>query len=279
MKITEYPFTSTLLSADVLLTDGTNGTKQILASDLPYALLHLCGVGAHRMIFRGKNLGTSVSYSQTAAIQAGTFEDLWLGDYWEINGVKWRIADFNYWKGTGDTTEFTANHLVIVPDSNLATAKMNDTDITTGAYIGSLMYTTNMATAKSAITTAFPNVVKTHREYLTNATTNGYPSAGAWTDSQIDLMNEPMVFGSYIYTPGSTGTDTPKRYTNSATQLALFRVRPDFICKPEGAAARISYWLRDVVNSTSFVRVSSYGAPQDTSASQSYGVRPAFAIG
>lgn len=278
MKITEYPFTSKLVSADVLLTDGTNGTKQILASDLPYALLHLCGVGAHRMLFRGKNLGTSVNYTQTAAIQAGTFEDLWLGDYWEINGVKWRIADFDYWYGSGDT-EFTSHHLVIVPDSNLGTAKMNDTSITTNGYTGSLMYTTNMTNAKSQISTAFPNILKTHKEYLINATANGYPSAGGFVDSQVDLMNEPMVFGSYIYTPGCTGTDTPKRYTNSATQLALFRVRPEFINKPDGATARISYWLRDVVNSTSFVRVSSYGAPQDTSASQEYGIRPAFAIG
>ena len=278
MKITEYPFTSKLVSADVLLTDGTNGTKQILASDLPYALLQLCGVGAHRMLFRGKNLGTSVNYTQTAAIQAGTFEDLWLGDYWEINGVKWRIADFDYWYGSGDT-EFTSHHLVIVPDSNLGTAKMNDTSITTNGYTGSLMYTTNMTNAKLQISTAFPNILKTHKEYLINATSNGAPSAGGFVDSQIDLMNEPMVFGSYIYTPGCTGTDTPKRYTNSATQLALFRVRPEFINKPDGATARISYWLRDVVNSTSFVRVSSYGAPQDTSATQEYGIRPAFAIG
>lgn len=278
MKITEYPSVTVLADSDLFLLDGTGGTRTISGANIPYAILNLIGPDTHRAFFRGKNLGTTLATGQKTAIQNGTFTDLWLGDYWEIGGVKWRIADFDYWYGSGDT-EFTSHHLVIVPDSNLGTAKMNDTSITTGGYTGSLMYGTNMATAKSSITSAFGSAIKTRREYLINAVTSGYPSDGAFTDSTIELMNEPMVFGSYIYTPSGDGAVTVKRYTNSPTQLALFRVRPDFINKPEGAEARISYWLRDVVNSTSFVCVNAYGAPQDASANQEYGIRPAFAIG
>lgn len=279
MKITEYPMITSFTDDNVLLADGTAGTKQILVSDAFLAMLDLLSVNNRRLVFRGKSLGTSLTTEQKAAIQNGTFKGLCLGDYWEIGGVKYRIADFDYWYGTGDTN-FSSHHLVIVPDSNLGTGAMNSSAVTTGGYVGSAMYTTNIASAKSTIQSAFSDAVLSHREYLINAVTSGYPSGGAWTDSTVDLMNESMVFGQHIYTPGCTGTLTPKRYTSSPTQLALFRVCPQFINWPDPTGERISYWLRDVVNTTSFVRVSSYGAPQDTSASNAtYGIRPAFALG
>ena len=85
-------------------------------------------------------------------------------------------------------------------------------------------------------------------------------------------MNEPMVFGSYIYTPGNTGSTDVKRYTSSNTQLALFAVCPEFI-RAGG------YWLRDVVSASHFARVDSYGGATSTGAANSYPIRPAFAIG
>ena len=278
MKITDYSSITKFLDDSIFITDGSSGTKKIFVKDAILSMLDMTSVENHRQVFRGKNLGSTVTAAQKSAIQNGTFEDLWLGDYWTIGNVNWRIADFDYWYGSGDTN-FTSHHLVIVPDSNLGTAAMNTSATTSGGYIGSQMYSTNMASAKSTINGIFGSSVLSHREYLINTVTSGYPSSGIWTDSMIDLMNELMLFGSHIYTPGCTGSITPKRYTNSATQLALFKVCPHFINWPAGTGERIGFWLRDVVNATSFVRVSSYGAPQDTSASQSYGIRPVFAIG
>lgn len=277
MKITEYASATSFGSDSILLTDGTGGTKKILVTDAILSALHLTSVENHRRIFRGKNLGNSLTPGQKTAIQNGTFEDLWLGDYWEINGVKWRVADFDYWYNCGDTA-FTSHHLVIVPETNLGTAKMNDTSTTVGGYTGSKMYTTNMVTAKSTITTAFGANVLTHREYLINTVTSGYPSAGVWTDSAIDLMNEVAVYGSHVYTPAGDGTNIVKRYTNSFKQLALFAVCPKFIHQTE-SGQRISYWLRDVVSDQRFARVTDYGPDTDTAASLEYGIRPFFAIG
>lgn len=62
------------------------------------------------------------------------------------------------------------------------------------------MYTSNLANAKTIINSAFGSAVLTHREYLTNAVTNGYPSAGAWFDSNVELPNEIMIYGSLVYT-------------------------------------------------------------------------------
>lgn len=47
----------------------------------------------HRNIFRGKHLGESITEEQLEVIRDGSFADLYVGDYWEINGVKYRIAD------------------------------------------------------------------------------------------------------------------------------------------------------------------------------------------
>lgn len=277
MKISEYPRISSFTADNIMLVDGNGGTKTILISDAILAALDLTSVVNHRRIFRGKNLGSTMTAEQKAAIQDGSFKDLWLGDYWEISGVKWRIADFDYWYNKGDTA-FTKHHVVIVPDTNLYTGKMNDTSVTTGGYVGSKMYTTYLATAKSTISSVFGSNLLTHREYLIDTVTSGYPSAGAWTDSSVELMNEPMVFGSYVITPSGDGSVIPKRYTNSAVQLALFAVAPSFInSTPEGQ--RISYWLRDVVSASRFVRVTDYGPGTETAPSLDYGVRPAFAVG
>lgn len=102
--------------------------------------------GAHNSIYRGKNLGTTVTEEQWEAISSGTFTDLYIGDYWVIGGVNWRIAAFDYYLNCGDTS-FTKHHAVIVPDTCLYNAQMNTTNVTTGAYKGSAMYTANLAQA------------------------------------------------------------------------------------------------------------------------------------
>ena len=61
---------------------------------------HYNGV-AHNTLYRGKYLGTSVTATQYTAISAGTFEDLYIGDYWTIGGVNYRIAAFDYYWNCG----------------------------------------------------------------------------------------------------------------------------------------------------------------------------------
>ena len=272
MKITEYPSITTLSEDNVFLVDGTSGTKKILANDAVLGSLSLNSVLTRRMIVRGKNLGTSVDGTQKTAIQNGTFTDLWLGDYWVINGVTWRIVDFDYWYNKGDT-RFLSHHLVIMPDSALTTTSMNTTSVTTDGYMGSNLYTSGMTSVKATVNSAFPGLVQTHREYLINAVANGYPSQGTWTDSTVELPNEIMIYGCYIYTPANTGTTDVKRYTISNTQLALFAANPTFIMGGNG------YWLRDVASSSHFARVDAYGGATSTGAANSYGIRPVFAIG
>lgn len=229
--------------------------------------------GAHNSIYRGKNLGTTVTEEQWEAISSGTFTDLYIGDYWVIGGVNWRIAAFDYYLNCGDTS-FTKHHAVLVPDTCLYNAQMNTTNVTTGAYKGSAMYTANLTQAKSTINSAFGSShVLSHRIYLSNATSNGRASAGEWTDSTVDLMCEHMVYGSGIFSPVSDGSNVPNNYRVEKGQLPLFALEPSRICN------RAAWWLRDVITAAGFASVGGRGSAGYNSASASNGVRPAFCIG
>ena len=230
------------------------------------------GAGAHNSIYRGKNLGTSVTSKQWAVINAGTFDDLYIGDYWTIGGVNYRIADFDYFYHAGDT-ECTTHHVVIVPDTNLDSQKMNDTSVTTGGYTGSKMYTNYMAKAKSKINAAFSSGhILGHREFLINAVANGRPSGSAWFDSTIELMSEAMCYGGIFFEPVSDGSTIPNKHSVACKQLNLFRYRPDMISNHQW------FWLRNVVSSYTFAGVSHSGNADQCDATFSFGVRPVFCI-
>lgn len=249
------------------LKEYMEGVNTILAQ------LTYDNAGAHNSIYRGKNLGTTVTEEQWEAISSGTFTDLYIGDYWVIGGVNWRIAAFDYYLNCGDTS-FTKHHAVIVPDTCLYSAQMNTTNVTTGAYKGSAMYTANLTQAKSTINSAFGSShVLSHRIYLSNATSNGRASAGEWTDSTVDLMCEHMVYGSGIFSPVSDGSNVPNNYRVEKGQLPLFALEPSRIYN------RDTWWLRDVITAAAFAHVGADGRAYCYLASHSLGVRPAFCIG
>lgn len=227
----------------------------------------------HRNTYRGKNIGNSFTAAQKAAIQNGTFEELYVGDYWVINGITWRIVDINYWLGTGDV-ECTKQHLVVMPDEQLYTAKMNDGSTTVGGYYGSKMYKENLQNAKNKVAAAFgATFVLNHRDLLSTVVTNGYPSGGAWHDSTVELPNEIMMYGSIIHTPAGQGSYIVYRYTINKTQLALMRLNPKFI-----NPLRKSTWLRDVGNGNTFSAVNSSGSANVYDSGYALGVRPVFGL-
>lgn len=274
--------TSVSDSAMLIIHDG-NGVKKVsaknLKSDIKDALNQITylGAGAHNSIYRGKNLGSSVTSAQWDAIKAGTFDDLYIGDYWVINDINWRIAAFDYYLHTGDT-ECTAHHAVIVPDTDLYTAQMNSTNTTTGGIANSEMYKTHLAQAGTAIESAFGAAhILSHRNYLTNAVSNGAPSGGAWFARKWDLMTERNVYGNSVFAPATDGVKEPggamHNYSVDKSQFPLFARRPDL-----QSAKHNWCWLRDVVSAANFALVDNSGGAGYVSASNTGGVRPAFCI-
>ena len=290
-KVTELTaFTTPTDSCLIPIHDGTGlkkitfanfRTKTVEGTEAKIAPLLFNNAGAHNAIYRGKSLGSTVTTAQYAAIKAGTFDDLYIGDYWTISDVNYRIAAFDYYLNSGDTN-CTTHHVVIVPDTCLYNAQMHNTssggyeggaaNTTAGGYVGSDMYKSNLEQAKTTIKSAFSGHVLKHRIYLTNAVANGRASGGAWCDSEVDLMCEQMVYGSGIFSPVSDGSNVPANYRVEKSQLPLFQHEPSRICN------RATWWLRDVITASLFAYVNYNGNADSNNASNSFGVRPAFCI-
>ena len=252
-------------------TNVGNVETEIAAHKADYASLFLTNADAKNSIYRGKYLGNTVTAEQYTAISSGTFTDLYIGDYWTIGGVNWRIAAFNYYRNTGDSL-VPGSHITIVPDTQLYTHVMNDTDITTGGYIGSKMYTEGLEQAKTTIRGIFGTHLVEHRQILSNATVDGKASGWAWLDSEVELMNEIMVYGASVFGASNLGGGSGYNIGVGKSQLPLFRLNPRMI------NTRQSYWLRDVVSASYFACVSGYGYEYYHGASVALGVRPAFSI-
>lgn len=290
-KVTELTaFTTPTDSCLIPIHDGTGlkkitfanfRAKAVEGTEAKIAPLLFNNAGAHNAIYRGKSLGSTVTTAQYAAIKAGTFDDLYIGDYWTIGGVNYRIAAFDYYLNSGDTN-CTTHHVVIVPDTCLYNAQMHNTssggwesgaaNTTAGGYVGSDMYKSNLEQAKTTIKSAFSGHVLKHRIYLTNAVANGRASGGAWCDSEIYLMCEQMVYGSGIFSPVSDGSNVPANYRVEKSQLPLFQHEPSRI------GNRNNWWLRDVITASHFAIVDDSGLATCVNASYSRGVRPAFCI-
>lgn len=290
-KVTELTaFTAPTDSCLIPIHDGTGlkkitfanfRAKAVEGTEAKIAPLLFNNAGAHNAIYRGKSLGSTVTNAQYAAIKAGTFDDLYIGDYWTIGGVNYRIAAFDYYLNSGDTN-CTTHHVVIVPDTCLYNAQMHNTssggwesgaaNTTAGGYVGSDMYKSNLEQAKTTIKSAFSGHVLKHRIHLTNAVANGRASGSAWCDSEVDLMCEQMVYGSGIFSPVSDGSNVPANYRVEKSQLPLFQHEPSRICN------RNNWWLKDVITASYFAVVTGGGHADCDSASTSYGVRPAFCI-
>ena len=231
--------------------------------------------GANRRPYvRGNYLGSSLSSNQKTVINNGSFSGLFLGDYWTINGIDWKIVDFDYW-----WPALNVHHLAIMPRTSLYSGKMNSSNNTTGAYVGSSMFISGLNTALTTIVTAFGNVDKIPNRTggFNNAT---YPDTGLIKTAiqktvRIELPSEEMIFGTKVISnqgylpPGSQ--HLPSRY--GWKQLAYYQVISTY-----NSNDSTKYWTRDVANQFAFVGVDEDGDATPIDAGDTYGVRPIFAL-
>ena len=266
---------ATTTAAGIVKPDGTTlsvGADGLLTVVGGGGLSMEGNAGAHNSIYRGKYLGNTYTAAQQAAVAAGTFDDLFIGDYWTINGVNYRIAAFDYYLNCGSTALAT-HHMIVVPDTNLYTHVMEDSNITTNGYYGSKMRTSGLNQAKTTAAAAFgAGHILTYKEYLTNASSNGKPSGASEYDCTVELMCERMVYGNPYYGTVCDGVNTPSIYSYSKTQLPLFALRPDLICN------RATFWLRDIVSAALFAFVGTRGYAACGTAGGAGGVRPAIPV-
>ena len=264
------------LKAGAEYTAYKNAVNALLANE----------AGNHNAMFFDKNLGAFTD-AISATIRNGIFEGIYPGCYFDFSNIpytyldendeeqsstysgRFRIMDLDYFRRCGDT-ELTAHHVVVVPDANMFSSYMNPTNTTEGGYVGSVMRTKILRRAEAIFKACFgADHILPHREYLVNAVADGKPSAGAWCDSLVELMDERMVYGSCIFDSGSPdGTKVPNRYSTGNAQLSGFQHRHDLVSN------RQWFWLRNVVSAAYFATVNTDGNAHYTNASNVGGVRP-----
>ena len=257
--------------------------------------------GFHNSIYRGKDVTSYLTATGDdnlyARISSGKFTDLYVGDYFikdidlpfysNINGstvsMTWRIAGFDLYYNKGDScdsgTACTVHHAVIVPDDSLGTQSMNTSDVTTGGYVGSVMYTQKLPAYLTAIRNAFgsSHILK-YRAWLTKGVdttaNNRYPSdtgaanSSAYYDAYINLMNHVQVTGNI----GFSGSGFDLGLDN--VQFPLFRLNSKYISLNDK-----SYWVRDITSQNRFgVIYANTTISIGYKASSSGNVRPFFLI-
>lgn len=225
----------------------------------------------HNSYPRCKYLGTSITDAQNTAIKNRTYDDLFIGDYWTINGVNWRIVAIDYYYNVGDTN-FDKGNIIVMPDTVLYSAQMNSTNTTAGAYYGSLMRTQNLNSARTIAQNAFGSHLANHRIRLANAVDSSGPSSWSWYDSDgVELPNEVQIYGTRVWGSALKGYDV-------ATQKQQF---PLMLFAPQFVNVRQTYWLQDVSSgyvSSSFALVADNGYAGTYGASDPFGVRPSVTL-
>ncbi len=285
---------------DSVLIDTDAGSRKIRVSDLFSALVPK-SAAAHNAIFRGRDLTNVYTVDEMCAmISSGTFDDLFIGDYFDKTistsytaneAVRFVFAGFDTYLHNGDAS-LEEHHAAIVPQNAFtAAAKMNSTNTTANGYYGSEMHTTALPAYASAIKSAIGagHLIK-HRDLLTSSASStgasmagagyvGYSNGWAWYDTELCLLSEVQVYGSTVFSSSFYDVGCAN------LQLPLFALDPAAkVCKLGGtdkanASNRMWWWLKSCASASYFANVGSGGSSNGYGASAAGGVRPLFLIG
>ena len=186
----------------------------------------------HNMIYRGRNLGASLTDAQHTALSSGNFTDLYLGDYWtktvtipagtytggdgeEVTvpaqtniTLKAVIADFDtFYAGYASTYAGINTHHAAVIVTGFSNVVWNKTNSTAGGYVNSLIHKWLVGSVLPQIETWFGSAkVLSHQKLLTNAITGDAASGWAWSSQKISLLSECQLYGMKVW-GGSKATN------------------------------------------------------------------------
>ena len=244
------------------------------------------GIALRRNTYREKNITEYYSDgSLYEMISNGTFDDIYVGDYINANGVTWLIADIDNYLHSGNE-ELTKHHVTVIPATPLLNAPMNETGTTEGGYANSKMASEtlpNLVSEEGVIGKAFGNHIIEYQNLLTTHVKteainqsggryNGASDEWTWYTRKIDLMSEVNVFGTTIWSSSGYDTGIDNR------QYAIFQLKPEFI--NSYGNERFHYWLKDVASYMDFAFISYMGTSRgEWNSVNELGVRPRFLIG
>lgn len=260
--------------ASTNIKDAIDELKHMLSDYISSAAVPECA-GYSNSIYRGKNITSKGLDAIYESIKNGKFSDMYVGDIITVSltidsvtsNVDFLIAGFNLFSGIGSSA-FAGNHITLIPKGNsiMTASAMNSTDITTGGYVGSKMYTTVLPKLQAALEAAFGDKLIGVEMKLSNSVTGGVSDGVSdFIATKVKLLSEMELLGTIAYS---------NIYDNitSMRQFPIFRLSPETINAG-------NYWLSSVASDTEFCAYNGNGHIDKKAASSVLGVRPYFNIG
>ena len=169
--------------------------------------------------FRGKDITSYLTKSDFwKSIDNGTFDDIYIGDYFIKGGITYRVAGLDYNLNAAQDYMDGTHNVLIVPDTCMTLSAMHSTSGT--AYMYTDLYTKVLPKLEKTVTDAFgSNHVLSYEDVLgagVNSTAPnkcggsttlglGATSSYSWSEYsqagnkiKLNLMTELQVFGSTV---------------------------------------------------------------------------------
>lgn len=290
-KISELTQANAVADTDLFIVETNEGTRTV-----PYSMMKPSSnlesvdcAASHNAVFRGKDLTNVYTIDEICErISNGTFEDLYIGDYFDITisttytsneSVRCVLAGFDSYMNTGypNNKAFNHHHAVVTTENPLT--KYFVVNRTTGkndGFADTEMWKTIIPIYQTAFNSVLNNHILTHVLSLTKLNDNSARTAGYY-DVGLCLLSQIQVFGCSIVSSDyrDIGLET--------SQLPLFLHNPNAKIREKG------YWLRNYSNDfNDFIAVGGIGigglsiltySYNTGLGSSSYPIRPVFCIG
>lgn len=213
--------------------------------------------GAHNGVYRGIHL----EEVDIDSIKAGTFDDIYIGDYYIYQENIYRVAAIDPYYNVGGLSK---HHIALVPDAVMFEDAMNLTDTTANGYASSNMRKSSLSAALTTFQEGFGDYLIASSQMYSAETTDGKASSHGWyEDEYVRLMSRMNVLG----------IESNEYEYNADRQFPLFRLAPEYIQGDK------DYWLTNIESDTEFLVMQTYGNTTRATASSKYGVRPFALIG
>lgn len=292
------------MDTDLFIVETNEGTRTV-----PYSMMKSSSdaesincAASHNAVFRGKDLTNVYTIDEICnRISNGTFEDLYIGDYFDITIsttytsneiVRCVLAGFDIYLNSGDIA-LVNHHAVIVPKNCFQDIAPINSSYNTALYgsAGASLYQVVFPVYTSALQYVFgEHIIKyrlqlpdnVNKDLYSGAGLKGSPDSNSWCDIYLSLLTENQVYGNSNYSYYDIGIDN--------IQFPLFSFSPTArICgknnttSGDGDGSRQTYWLRNIASSDDssdkFASIHTSGNIFITTSKVKLGIRPYFLIG
>ena len=255
--------------------------------------------------------------TQYEVIADGSFRDLYIGDYWTIDGQDWVICDFDYYlRCDSSTNGITEHHLIMMPRTGMtiragtvlygtspqqtlalltgesstafkwnATTEAPSTDTTAGGYKYSRMRQIIMKAANTIVIEnfGFSHIKAVNELYPdpSSSSDSGVASNWAWFDhAQTRIKSQSLCDlcnETMVYGQQIWGRGSA--YTRVGYEIGTDKFQLSiFALDRSFANIRADWWLRSTSSATSAMCVSDFGAASIYGTSHANAVRPRFLL-